>query len=293
MNLAQDDLEKVSVAFASETGDGWQRAACPLCLDRTGKVDGKQSMGLNTDTGGFVCHKCGVTGLLTGYESAIDFNPCPEEVEKEEPTVAFCDGYLSLGEGPGCDALSTQAAHDYLRRRKVYIHNVAIAQIGVVLEGWLAGRIVIPHILPEASNKELRNPWSGWIARDYVHEKPSLPYRYSTGLSRDRLWNEVALGKDLSPEPILLVEGVFDALPYYPDVCAFLGKPTAAHVEILGKHRGRPIVVALDGDSWEEGWALTQKLKMLGAPAFHVKLPAGEDPGSVHPDWLRQEAKKL
>src|SRR5262249_30190976 len=93
--------------------------------------------------------------------------------------------------------------------------------------------------------------------------------------------------------PLLLVEGVFDALPHWPHAAAFLGKPTGAHLAALDKHRGRPIVVILDGDAWEQGWAVAQRVRALGVPSIaSVKLPAGFDPGELPTSWLMARARE-
>lgn len=273
--LGAADLLLVEQAFQNKHGTGWLRADCPVCEQVSGKPDHRQSMGLNTATGGFVCQKCGVTGRL--HSRAPD-GP-PDELPAEQPKVARdiepCVGYVPIGHGPGASAYATFAARQYAADRGISEQALAEAEIGCTVHGQHHGRLIVPHMLPDGPRT---NPWSGWFGRDYTGFS-SMKHRYSSGLSRTRLWNEQALQVECI-EPVLLVEGCLDALPYWPDACAFLGKPTAAHVELLSKHRGRPVVVALDGDSWEEGWALAQKLKFFGVDAFSVRLPAGEDPSS-------------
>lgn len=276
MKLSHADIELVALAFGNPPTRGWVRASCPLCEQRTGKRDVHQSMGLNCATGGFVCHKCQSTGWLKGVAVGVP----ADEITGERPpepavVVESCEGYLALGQGAGASAAATEPHRQYLKSRGVTREIARAAQIGCVLSGWHAGRVVVPHLLPDAPQF---NPWAGWVGRD-ITGHARLKYRYSKGLRRAHMWNEAALSVETSA-PVLLVEGVFDALPYWPDVCAFLGKPTALHFATLSAHRGRPIVAALDGDSWEEGWVLAQKLRFAGCPAHHLVVPAGEDPGS-------------
>jgi DNA primase len=90
-------------------------------------------------------------------------------------------------------------------------------------------------------------------------------------------------------EPLLVVEGMFDALPYIGSAVALLGKPSDIQVRMLAESR-RPLVIALDGDAIRDSRALQQRLKLRGVTAGMVKLPPGMDPGDVEPSWLIQRA---
>ena len=96
---------------------------------------------------------------------------------------------------------------------------------------------------------------------------------------------------ETTEEPAIVVEGVFDALPYFGRALAVLGKPSPWQVEALAATQ-RPIAVVLDGDAWEQGWALANKLQLAGVRAGSVRLPAGEDPNSVDRNWLLYEAAR-
>lgn len=290
------ERELVSTALAGKPSKGWQRANCPLCAELDAMPDHKQSLGVNTDTGGYVCHRCQRTGKLDGYE--VDLNlmleqelsaaraaaadpgptagPPPYEPNPDKP-VEPCQGFIPLW-GDGATASSTEQARVYLEGRNIPAGTWSEAGIGCTLGGFHGGRVVVPHLLPGGPQ---RNPWCGWFGRDYTGFQRDTAHRYSKGLARDRLWNEQALYAD-TDQPLALVEGCLDALPLWPDAAAFLGKPTDIVVEMLARHRGRPLVIALDGDAWEEGWALAVRLKFQGVPATAVRLPGGTDPGT-HP----------
>jgi DNA primase len=104
------------------------------------------------------------------------------------------------------------------------------------------------------------------------------------------LYNAKALYAD-STLPIIAVEGVFDALPYWPHAVAFLGKPSYEQIEMLYE-TDRPVVVVLDGDAWRESWALAERLKLAGKKAAMVRLPPKTDPNDVDRKWLVLEARK-
>ncbi len=130
------------------------------------------------------------------------------------------------------------------------------------------------------------------MARDYTGLS-SVPYLYPKRMRRpELLYNEPALYVE-TDVPVLVCEGVFDAAVAFPDSVACLGKPLQAHVEKLRRAR-RPVVVCLDGDAWEEGWALAQTLKLHGVCAGNLRLPPKTDPEELGRGrkWLMQEARR-
>lgn len=277
-----DETEIVALAFVRHKRKGWQRANCPLCLEQTGKRDERKSLGLNFSTGGFICQKCGITGICRDLVDEVELHDREDAVVApalELKPIEPCEGFCPLRSEPWSSAWATSWARDYLASRGVAEETIAEAHAGCVVAGRHAGRVVIPHlatnglVAPEA--------WLGWIGRQVIGHS-ELKYRYSKGMGREVLWNERALAED-TDEPLLLVEGTFDALPYWPNVCAFLGKPTRHHLATLAAHRGRPLVWCLDGDAWEEGWGYYARTRFAGAPTWHVRLPPGEDPSSLGP----------
>jgi hypothetical protein len=251
----------------------------------TGKRDANKSMGFNFDSGGYVCHKCGAHGFCGGLVDEINLYERAESefVEQNTPPAAEeprwiepCQGFIALGCEPGSSSLMTAWARDYLERRGVPEQTIAEVGIGCCISGKNAGRVVVPHL---ADFKRPGDPWLGWIGRDAgVSGAPLDPkYRYNVGLKRDVLWHHDALGDD-TDTPLILVEGVFDALPLWPIVAAFLAKPTKSHLAALSAHRGRPLVMALDGDARDQSWALAMRLRHAGAPVYYLRIPAGWDP---------------
>ena len=126
----------------------------------------------------------------------------------------------------------------------------------------------------------------GWVARDWT-DLAASPYLYPKGMQRAHiLFNQDAVSVD-TDEPLVVVEGVFDALKLWPNAVAVLGKPAKNHVGIL-RETTRPIVVALDADAKDDGWALATELFLNGNNSHFLELPPGEDPGSVDLNWLKK-----
>lgn len=278
---ANEEAVRAVLPYLRRSTDGWIRGACPFCPTLRGKSGG-DSFGVNTATGGYNCFRCGTKGWVR-LEDAPAAGPIKVEEPAEKPKMRLPEGFSPLWKGPALDSFVARPARTYLDGRGLGAEIIRSAQIGVVLNGYYGGRIVVPVL----AGRDL----VGWVARDYTGRAPRK-YLYPKGMPRGSvLYRRSALRRD-SPDPVLVVEGVFDALPHLPDVVAVLGKPSRWHVEELSKSR-RPIVVALDGDSWEEAEALAMRLRLRGTKAGSIRLPPGTDPGDAKPGWLRNEAARV
>jgi DNA primase len=188
--------------------------------------------------------------------------------------------YTPLWLEPGLSSESLAPARAYLTSRGYSRETWESCGIGACYKSYFDERVVIP-IIEEGK-------WKGFVARDWSGQSVRK-YLYPIGMNRSELmWQRHLLSVETS-SPILVVEGVFDALPYLGHAVACLGKPSRKQVEQLKCSR-RPLVIVLDGDAWEEGKALSQVLSLSGVKSAYIKLDAGEDPGSVDSGWLLNEA---
>ena len=280
MNYSDQEIAE-DILNSSEVGPtGWVRENCPFCFTRTGKDDRRKSFSVKEDTGYYHCFRCGTKGRIR-REGEISRYVAPQ-VEKESSEISLPEEYCPLWQEPGLNASVLSDARRYLRGRGLGRAMWQKAQIGACYKGYFQSRIIIP-IYED-------NKCFGFVARDYSGQA-MRKYLYPMGMNKTELmWNRKILS-DITMDFALVVEGLFDALPYFERAVALLGKPTRNQVGQL-KKASRPIVIALDGDAWEEGYALAQKLKLSGKRAGFVKLPPGQDPGSVERNWLLTEAAK-
>ena len=245
--------------------------ACPFCPDRTGKVDKKKSLSVTVPGGYYRCFKCGAHGRDTSLS--------PENVQD----ITAPAGHAVLPEGftplSGDRSFIFEGARAYLEGRHVPAEVWEALGIGATVRGRYAHRIIIPLM----ENLTL----FGFVARSYV--PTTRPYLYPPGMER-HFFNGDALHLD-TQMPVVVTEGIMDAVPLWPDSVACLGKPTHTHVTQLAA-TNRPVVCLLDGDAWTDNWSLALKLKMAGRPAITVRLPAGEDPGSLGRAWLTENVLK-
>jgi hypothetical protein len=282
------DLELVrrAVRLADHTGrTGWARCSCPLCVQRVGTQDRRASLGINFDTGRYHCFRCAAWGYLRAGDKNAPAR-IAEEPEEGAPDLGPPEDWTPLWEPPGDSASVLAAARAYLRRRRVSSQTIRDVQIGACLRGWARGRVVVPVLAAD------RRTWVGWQGRFWGQCPPAIP-KYLTAGGMDRfntVFNEAALLVE-TDRPVMVVEGTFDALPYWPDVVALLGKPSAGQEAKL-RRAPRPVVCCLDGDAWLECEMLAMRLQLDGAAASWVKLPPGEDPGSVDPAWLTQKVNE-
>lgn len=282
--MARVDSEPAEAALAGarKSGGGWWRANCPYCLEQTGKPDKRQSLGIKPAIAFFSCFKCGVRGRLQNVADDVLLLARQEDPEAPKPIKGPPDGYEELA--PLWDSIFLQAPKRYLEGRGISLETVAAARIGCSVQGKLDGRIIVPVLDIDGRT------WLGYSARDWTGRQDPR-YMYPRGMARGVLlynWSALYVETD---EPLILVEGVFDALPYWPDAAASLGKPGDYHRRLLAD-AARPVAVCLDGDAHEEGWALAQYLQLQGARAGNVILPPGEDPNTVDVSWLREEARR-
>lgn len=102
------------------------------------------------------------------------------------------------------------------------------------------------------------------------------------------MWNVAALDVETS-DPILVTEGLFDALPLYPYSVALLGKPTDHQIALL-RDALRPVCMLLDGDAWRLSKAVAWRLYAQGQRVGFVKLPPTRDPNDLNPQRLLDQA---
>lgn len=286
MRDSREDVERVRLIEAALSNAkqraGWWRSACPFCMTKD------QTFSYNPVTGYWHCFRCRERGVLPDVpEQLIGAGPAPEELAAERalactPPECFCP----LADD---DSETLAPARAYLEKRRVPREVWGPAQVGACDEGRYASRIVVPNLMLDGS-------WLGYTTRSYDPATPKkMAYRYPPGGWRGGVvWNEAALHAE-TDEPLYVVEGVLKGLPYWPHAVAFLGNsgPSVVTPEQFAmlSHSRRPLVVVLDGDAHQQGWALAMRLRLAGCVAGSVKLPPRTDPDEVDAAELWEAAR--
>jgi hypothetical protein len=278
----KEELAVRALAEAVPSGQDWHRANCPFCPTVLGKTDRKKSWGANTRSGRHHCFRCGTAGRLRGEftDEAVRLQDGLEQLGA--PPMSEPEGYMPVYEEPAVSASSTLAARRYLSKRRVSRDKARAAKIGVCLDGLYQGRVIVPVL--DADQRE----WLGWVGRAWSPHVERA-YTYPKGMKRaEILFNHAAL-LVATEVPAIVVEGVFDALAYWPNGVAVLGTWSDQQLEALAS-ANRPVAVCLDGDAHDKGLHLALKLKLLGQRAGCVRLPPKVDPDEVREDALRHAA---
>lgn len=289
MSRAENNQLVEHALRGAKFGRAWLRAVCPFCaID--GHTDRKHSLGVSASTGRYECFRCGTRGKL---RSPPDPAAAPPDLARPETVyMAAPEEYVPLGKPPGLTAIALEPARAYLHSRRLTKPRVwARYQIGAATEGYWAGRIIVPMLTTDEDDPQ----WLGWVARLWRNPGPhaegrhAMKYLYPKGMPRGlNLWNHRAMLID-TPQPVLIVEGVLDALPFGDHAAATLGKLSQWQLEALLESR-RPISIVFDGDAWREGWALAARLRFEGRRAGYVRLPPKTDPDEVDAEYLLTEA---
>jgi len=249
-------------------------------VTKVGTPDRRGSFAIYFPFGYYKCFRCATRGVIGGWvtdHKSEDFN------HEGYRAKTAPDWFEPLWTEVSLQALSLQPAVQYAESRGFDLAIREAVGMGAAVTGDYAGRLIIPHT-------DAAGVWWGFTARCWFPKAPS-PYMYPPGMTRDRLFNEVALTEE-TDDPALLMEGVLDGALYWPDCLGGLGKPIEDHVAVLKQTR-RPIAVCLDGDAWREGERFMWRLRLEGIRAGAVRLPPGRDPNDrrVDPADLRKAAR--
>lgn len=319
-----NDLEILRQCIDGLRGYGkWRRGKCHFCIIKLGTIDKRQSFGLHRD-GGYHCFRCGTKGRaswarfkhVTAEEREQEEQDSEEAFEeqvgrprrgrtrerragahrpsagRQEPgkaksTKGLPEGYRPIWREPTVSASVSQDARDYLVARRVTPNLWQPTAIGITYDDpHVPQRLIFPIKDTDGTK------WAGYSARPWI-AKPRTPvtYKYPEAMDRGRLlWNFEALLVE-TDEPVMVVEGVLDGLPYWPNAVATLGKPTHEQMPLYFQAQ-RPIVFALDGDAWRQGKGIAEQLAWQRVEATWIRIPPCEDPNSVDPKWLWRQARK-
>lgn len=262
---------------------GHIRANCPFCIDRVGKEDRRWCLRLTVASGWWSCYRCEARGRLVGEEyeedlSQFGFGP---QTKEEFEELEYPEGFTFLYEGPDVRSIACEVPRNYLRSRGIGDQVGRDARIGASFEGVYRHRVIVPIYT-------LSGKLRGWSARTWGRKEPK--YLYPEAFERAScVYGEAALSV-VSDSPVIVTEGVFDAIAFWPDGVAVLGNVSGEQKEKLAASK-RPIVVALDGDAWRKGEALAWELCLDGVLAVSLRLPPTKDPDELS-SWVRAEGSK-
>ena len=251
-------------------GSYWQKGDehlyhCPYCGHH------KKKMSINFSNGYWKCWVCDTRGKniyrivrkfgnyqqrqkyreLQGLIDLSDFEEMFKEYNniQEKQILDMPEGFVSL-----CNKdlpMDSTDAFRYLSSRGIGRREILKWKIGYCKEGRYAGRIIIPSF-------DVEGDLNYFIARSYVgHTRRYL----NPPADRDLVFNELNIDWD---EPVVLVEGVFDAIAAGDNAIPILGstlREQSRLFQAIAVH-DTPVYMALDYDAEKKAeWIIKSMLK--------------------------------
>ena len=261
--------------------------SCPYCNHH------KKKLSLNFSKGYFKCWICDTRGKnlyrivrkfgtyqqrqkwleLEGRLDLNEFENIFSEMNdvEEEHTIDLPDEFISL-----CNKhlpRSSKRALDYLYERGLKKQDILYWKIGYCESGRYGGRIIIPSF---NNNGDVNY----FIARSYVgHTRKYL----NPPASKDVIFNELYADWD---EPVVLVEGVFDAIVAGYNAIPVLGstlRDTSKLFQAIAIN-DTPVYLALDEDAKKKKNQIVKSMLRYDIELFDINTSGCEDVGSMSKD---------
>lgn len=228
---------------------------------------------MNTETGGYKCHRCGTKGYVTPWLAKkwdVPFVRWSSESSSYE-VEDLPKGYIPLF--PSRVIVRSVVMGRYVRRilknRPCTYDDIDRVRLGVVGDKsdkqWLVGSWVFP-------SRDSLHP-------GYTLRLPSGEYR-TMGPKRGE---GALIGGDVlgTEKDLWVVEGNTDVLCMGDSVVGLYGKDiTDPQLDRIIRHPGE-VIVAIDGDSWRECEIIAYRMALHRRGVFWVKFPPGKDPGEL------------
>ena len=242
---------------------------CPFCNHH------KQKLQVNTETQKWHCWTCNSGGKkLTSLLKKLDvdrktisiireiygdsnYNPQLEDADTKV-FISLPKEFISLSETPKGFNPEYKHAMNYLTQRGITEKDIVKYNIGYCKEGLYARRVIIPSYNSDGS-------LNYFVSRSYYPEE-KMKYK-NPPISK----NVIAFESQVNwSEPIILCEGVFDAITIKRNAIPLLGKfPSKELVQKIFLSGVSDIIISLDNDAINEALKAAEYFRKNG---IHVKM---------------------
>ncbi len=162
------------------------------------------------------------------------------------------------------NSLEYRHALAYLRTRNISMIDVIRYKMGYCETGNFAHRIIIPSY-------DVNNKLNYFVARSYFDS--NMKYKNPT-VSKNIICFESFINWNL---PVVLCEGVFDAISIRQNAIPLLGKHLPKKLELaLLKNKVKTVYVCLDKDAESEAIKLENKLRQYNISVSRVTIDSGD-----------------
>jgi DNA primase len=256
-----------------EMGKGEHYFSCPFCHHH------KKKFAVNIVKNKWKCWVCGSRGNhLIGLFKKLDVSPAQIKELKKCLNEDDIKSYINTSDEvvelhlpyefkplwKPTDSFEYKHAISYLKKRSISGYDIIRYRMGYCESGQYGGRIIVPSYGVDGK-------LNYFIARAY-HDT-NMKYK-NPPVSK----NVVVFEEQISwNEPIVLVEGVFDAISVRRNAIPMLGKflPKKLEVKLL-ENQVKDVYILLDDDARTEALQLEQKLTSYGMNVSHVSVSGGD-----------------
>jgi len=192
----------------------------------------------------------------------------PKEYKKSDTVIRLPDEFISLSNGELND-ITAKHAKAYLSKRNISKYDILKYNIGYCNKGLYANMIIIPTY-----DEDGRINY--FTARSFEKE-PYIKYR-NPSVSRNIIPNEHLINWNL---PIILCEGLFDAISIKRNAIPLLGKNIQSNLmkkivtSVVNK-----IYIALDKDAMKQALRFCENLMAEGKEVYLVDMQ-DKDPSEM------------
>ena len=259
-----------------EFGKGEVYFACPFCHKSTKKF------AVNINKNAFHCWHCGARGrsLITLFKR-LDVSPSQlkqlrsllsdDQIRNYVEEETTTDLYLPPGFKPLWKPIKNihyLNAIKYLRNRGITDYDIIRYQMGYAMDGPYANRIIIPSY-------DNNNKLNYFLARSFYES--GLKYK-NPPVSKNVIVFENQINWHM---PIILCEGVFDAIAIRRNAVPLLGKFVPRKLlRAMIKNQVKEVYVALDDDAIMEAREIEHSLSQHGIDVKLVNLEK-KDPSEL------------
>jgi DNA primase len=242
---------------------------CPFCNHH------KQKLQVNTETQKWHCWTCNSGGKkLTSLLKKLDvdrktisiireiygdsnYNPQLEDADTKV-FISLPKEFKSLNEVPNGFNPEYKHAMHYLTQRGITEKDIIKYNIGYCTEGLYSRRVIIPSYNSDGS-------LNYFVSRSYYPEE-KMKYK-NPPISKNVICFDSQVNWN---EPIILCEGVFDAITIKRNAIPLLGKfPSRTLVEKIFMSGITDIIISLDNDAINEALKAAEYFRKNG---IHVKM---------------------
>jgi DNA primase len=259
-----------------EFGKGEVYFTCPFCHNH------KKKFAVNIVKNAFHCWHCGAKGrsLITLFKR-LDVSPSQlkelrsllsdDQIKNYIEEETNTDLYLPPGFKPlwiPSKSIHYINAIKYLKNRGITGYDIIRYQMGYTMDGPYASRIIIPSY-------DSNNKLNYFLARSFYES--GLKYK-NPPVSKNVIVFENQINWKM---PLVLCEGVFDAIAIRRNAIPLLGKFVPRKLlKMMIKNKVKEVYVALDDDAITEAREIEQSLSQYGIDVKLVNLDK-KDPSEL------------